>query len=83
MITFFLIMCETTKTLPMFGLSLSTQANIDQVVAGVLALVVFYLVATAVSRQEACTAVAAVPVAMLTVGLIIGTSIVKAAGVKA
>ena len=65
------------------GLSLSTQAKVDQVVAGVLSLVVFYLVASAVSRQELCTSVAAVPIAMLTVGLIIGTSIVKAAGVKA
>lgn len=64
----------------MFGLSLASQCNINQVVAGALALCVIWLVMQSLRQKELGMAIAALPLGMLVVSLVIGVSLVKASG---
>lgn len=57
---------------------LTTGANADMIVASVLTLIIFALVGMAVVKRDASYSITAAPLAMLTVGLMISVSIVKA-----
>ena len=56
--------------------TLDTQAQIDKVVASVLAVIVLVLAYRGAMHAETHSSIAAVPVAMLCASLIVGVSIV-------
>ena len=58
---------------------LTVGANADMAVAGILVTVVLYLVGMAFFRHDIKFAITAVPLAMVSVGLMISVSIIKAA----
>ena len=59
---------------------LTIGANVDMVVAGILTLIIFYLVGMAYFQHDIKFAIISAPLAMLTVGLMISVSIVKSSG---
>ena len=59
---------------------LTIGANVDMVVAGILSLIVFHLVGMPLFQHDVKFAIVSVPLAMLTVGLMIFVSTVNAAG---
>lgn len=75
-------LCQAPRPMArgLFGLSLASQCNISQIAASVLSICVLLLVAQSLRQKELGAAIAALPLGMLAVSLVIGVSIVKASG---